>query len=135
MSMDRRPVRRYGMTQVRWEVVDGKAVYDGRTLIEWVPEVVDCLVSGFAPLRVVLFGSVARGEDGPDSDIDLLVEVPELRGRPHDIAVAMLHALANIPAPVDIFPTDPADLLARGQLPGTLRVALREGRLVHGPPA
>ena len=30
---------------------------------------------GFSNIR--LFGSVARGEDGPDSDIDLLVEIPE----------------------------------------------------------
>ena len=51
--------------------------------------------------RVRLFGSVARGEDGPDSDVDLLVdfdtesslfdlirlarELEELLGRPVDV--------------------------------------------------
>ena len=29
------------------------------------------------PLRIVLFGSAARGEMGPDSDLDVLVVVPD----------------------------------------------------------
>jgi len=35
--------------------------------------VVDEVVRATDPDEVILFGSVARGEDGPDSDIDLLV--------------------------------------------------------------
>ncbi|HSH59558.1 MAG TPA: nucleotidyltransferase domain-containing protein [Acidimicrobiales bacterium] len=30
------------------------------------------------PLQVILFGSVARGDDGPDSDLDLLVVLPKV---------------------------------------------------------
>ena len=33
-------------------------------------------------LRVLLFGSVARGTAGPGSDIDLAVVTPAVRGRP-----------------------------------------------------
>jgi predicted nucleotidyltransferase len=49
------------------------------------PELLDKVVAHFAPLRVILFGSAARGEAGPDSDIDLLVVVdddvpPEILG-------------------------------------------------------
>jgi len=29
------------------------------------------------PLRIILFGSAARGEMGPDSDLDVLVVVPD----------------------------------------------------------
>jgi predicted nucleotidyltransferase len=29
------------------------------------------------PLKIILFGSAARGEAGPDSDIDLLVVMPD----------------------------------------------------------
>lgn len=39
------------------------------------PELLDPVVAYFLPRRVILFGSVARGESGPDSDIDLLVVV------------------------------------------------------------
>ena len=37
------------------------------------PELLDAVVEYFRPLRVILFGSAARGDAGPDSDIDLLV--------------------------------------------------------------
>src|SRR5258707_12671438 len=41
------------------------------------PELLDPVVAYFRPRRVILFGSVARGEAGPDSDIDLLVVVDD----------------------------------------------------------
>ena len=44
------------------EVVNGKARYEGRTLEEWVPEIVTELVAAVDPLEIVLFGSVARRE-------------------------------------------------------------------------
>lgn len=37
------------------------------------PELLDSVVAYFRPRRIILFGSMARGEAGPDSDIDLLV--------------------------------------------------------------
>jgi predicted nucleotidyltransferase len=59
------------------EVVGGKAVYNGRPLADWVPEVIQRVFERTDALRVVVFGSVRRGDDGPDSDIDLLVVLPE----------------------------------------------------------
>jgi predicted nucleotidyltransferase len=48
------------------------------------PELLDRVVAYFHPRRIILFGSQARGDAGPDSDIDLLVVLdddapPELR--------------------------------------------------------
>lgn len=40
-------------------------------------ELVKRTVEAVRPLRIILFGSAARGEMGPDSDIDLLVVMPE----------------------------------------------------------
>ena len=41
------------------------------------PEVIEQLIRRIIelvqPLRIILFGSAARGEMGPDSDIDVLV--------------------------------------------------------------
>lgn len=34
------------------------------------------IVKRFDPERIILFGSAARGEAGPDSDVDLLVVMP-----------------------------------------------------------
>ncbi|MGH8904944.1 MAG: nucleotidyltransferase domain-containing protein [Egibacteraceae bacterium] len=117
--------------RVRWEVVGGKARYNGRWLSEWVPDAVERIVEGFAPVRIVLFGSVARGDDNADSDIDLLVVLSEIRGRRHDAAVDILRALRDLPAPVDVMVTDVRHLAEAAELPGVLRVALREGKVVH----
>jgi len=38
-------------------------------------DLIDSIVSRVNPRRLILFGARARGEAGPDSDIDLLVVV------------------------------------------------------------
>jgi predicted nucleotidyltransferase len=122
------------MAQLAWQVVDGRIRYSGRTLAQWAPEVVADMVATADPLRVLLFGSVARDSDGPDSDIDLLVVLPQVeRNRRHELTVKLARAI-TAPVPVDLLVTDPAEIAERGDLPGILRVALREGRMVYERP-
>jgi predicted nucleotidyltransferase len=119
------------MAQAAWQIVDGKIRYSEQTLAEWVPGVVADLVTVAQPLRVLLFGSVARDTDGPDSDIDLLVVLPQVEGtRRHELTVKLAGAI-RAPVPVDLLVTDPNEIAERGDLPGILRVALREGRVVY----
>jgi uncharacterized protein len=40
-------------------------------------EIVRRLVEAYAPERVYLFGSRARGDDGPNSDYDIMLVVPD----------------------------------------------------------
>jgi predicted nucleotidyltransferase len=40
-------------------------------------EIIDRLVQAYSPECIYLFGSKARGDDGPDSDYDLLIIVPD----------------------------------------------------------
>ncbi|NEM90795.1 nucleotidyltransferase domain-containing protein [Galbitalea soli] len=63
---------------------------------------------------VWLFGSVARGDDGPESDIDLLVEVGPSVGL-FDLGRMRTEAERILNAPVDIVPTNSlkADVVAR----------------------
>jgi len=42
---------------------------------ELVREVTQKIVDRFNPKRVIAFGSYARGEHGPESDLDLIVEL------------------------------------------------------------
>lgn len=44
---------------------------------EALDEVIERLVAVYMPEKVFLFGSMARGEEGPDSDYDILVIVPD----------------------------------------------------------
>lgn len=40
-------------------------------------EIVDRIVDAADPVRIILFGSAARNEMGPDSDLDLLIVMPD----------------------------------------------------------
>ena len=113
----------------RVELIDGKVLYDGRSLVAWASRVADRIVARCDASRVVLYGSVARGDDGPDSDIDLLVVMP-IVGRRHDTAVRVLNELRDLPVPVDITVVDPANLDDEASVPGVVRAAMREGRVL-----
>lgn len=115
-----------------WTVEAGKALWDGRRLIDWLPAVVDDLVSAFGPVEVWLFGSVARGTDDGDSDLDLLVVLDDYD--PADAIDLKTQALRAVmsPVPFDVTFTDPGRFDARSVTPGTVeRAASREGRCVH----
>ena len=44
-----------------------------------IPRMAETIAERFNPLRIVLFGSRARGDQKPNSDVDLLVVVPKMR--------------------------------------------------------
>jgi predicted nucleotidyltransferase len=96
-----------------------------------VATMVDRIVEGFDPERIVLFGSVARGEVHRYSDVDLLVVMPDGTDR-HEAAVAMHRAVSGMLTAKDIVVTTPDEIARRGHVNGSvLREALREGIVVH----
>lgn len=111
------------------EFVSGKVLYDGQSLIDWASPVACRIVERCGASSVILYGSVARGNDGPDSDIDLLVVMP-IVGRRHDTAVRVLNELRDLPVPVCITIVDSAHLDEEASVPGLVRAALREGFVV-----
>jgi predicted nucleotidyltransferase len=90
-----------------------------------------------APLRLVLFGSRARGDARPDSDLDLLVVMPQARLTPQERQVA-LQALRSalrplqLPVGVDLVVVGEEDArrLAGSRWHVVAR-ALREGRELY----
>jgi len=44
---------------------------------ETIEEVTRCLVAYYQPEQIYLFGSAARGDAGPDSDLDFCVVLPD----------------------------------------------------------
>jgi len=105
---------------VSFAVRDNRAVWAGRTLREWSDVLVDALVAEFDPLSVILFGSVAAGSDGPDSDIDLLVVLDHApvadRRR---LMVEMRRVTRSVAAPHDLLVTSAADFGRNSSRPGT----------------
>ncbi len=114
----------------------GLFLYEGKTLEEWLPMVVERVVERFDPLKVVLFGSLARGEVNYDSDVDLLVVFEHVDWEnKRNLTVDIRRALAHFPVPKDIVVTDVGEIQRRGHLVGSvLRPALEEGRIVYERP-
>jgi uncharacterized protein len=98
---------------------------------EWLPVISERIVTGFHPVRIILFGSFARGEARLDSDFDLLVVLPEV-GDKHRAIVSMLAALGDLPVATDVLVTTPDEIERRGHILGSvLRPALREGKVIY----
>ncbi len=112
--------------------VDEEGRYDGRTLQELWPSVVDEVVRAVDPAEVILFGSVARGEDGPDSDIDLLVVFDHIEPTEKRPMMARIRSAIETFAPVDVFVTDPGEMAERHDDVGSILYwPAREGRPVY----
>ncbi len=98
---------------------------------DWLPEIVNRLVREFDPLKIILFGSHARGEANVHSDLDLLVVLQRVSPKRRE-AVEMRCALGDLPVSKDVIVTTPEEIDRRGDLVGTvLRPALREGRVLY----
>ena len=98
---------------------------------ELIAEMVRRIVTRFAPLQVILFGSYARDDAGPDSDVDLLVVMPP-NGSRRQHAADIDVALSGIRLPVDVIVVTPEDILRDRDIPGTVvRPALKEGRILY----
>jgi predicted nucleotidyltransferase len=92
------------------------------------------IVKKFHPQQLILFGSHARGEAGPDSDVDLLV-VMEYEGNARDQGLEIMLALHDIRVPKDIIVTSPKDFAWRKEVVGTIeRPAAREGKVLYARP-
>jgi predicted nucleotidyltransferase len=95
--------------------------------------VVSRLVKAYRPERVYLFGSVGRGDAGPDSDYDLLVVVPDDAPPERRRSRLAYEALRGTGAAADVLVCTMSYFedrrLLKASLPGTV---LREGRLLHG---
>ena len=111
-------------------------LYEGKTLDEWLPAIVERVVKQFDPVKIIVFGSVARGEANYDSDIDLLVVFDAIEWtEKRNVAVKICRALARFPVPKDVIVTEVDELRRRGHLVGLmLRPALEQGRVVYERP-
>ncbi|HYB72758.1 MAG TPA: nucleotidyltransferase domain-containing protein [Candidatus Sulfotelmatobacter sp.] len=94
-------------------------------------EVVRRIVEVAHPDEIILFGSAARGEPGPDSDLDLLVVKAGVPHRRH-LAQQIYRGLFGIAVPVDIVVVTPEDIQAFRDKVGTIiGPALRDGKRVY----
>ena len=95
-------------------------------------EVVRRLVKAYAPERIYLFGSLARGENSPDSDYDLMVIVPDEAPPERARSRLAYQALRGTGVAADILVWTRSRFQRRAHVVASLpATVLREGTLLH----
>jgi len=96
-----------------------------------IGEMVSRIVEHFDPERIILFGSSARGDAGPDSDVDLLVVMP-VRGSKREKQLEIRSLLHGIRLAKDIVVSRPEDFDWRKDVVGTIEYpATKEGKVLY----
>ena len=96
-----------------------------------INELINRIVSAAHPIRIILFGSAARGEMSPDSDIDVMVVMPEGTHRLNTTQY-LYKRMLGFGYPVDIVVTTPSILEQHKTNIGLIyRTVLVEGKEVY----
>ena len=103
---------------------------DQESLDRVVGRIVESIVDAVAPEKIILFGSAARGEMRPSSDLDLLVVKDKCHRR--KTAAQIYRTLPKPRPPVDVVVAWPEDLRRHKHSHWlVIAPALREGRAVY----
>jgi uncharacterized protein len=98
---------------------------------ESLQELVRRIVDLVHPIRIVLFGSAARGQAGADSDLDLLVVVPSGTHR-RRVAQEIYRRIGGLGIAFDVLVATPDDLHRHASNPGLIYATiLAEGREIY----
>ena len=98
-------------------------------------ELLDSVIAYFRPRRVILFGSVARGEATPDSDLDLLIVLDDDAPADKLTLAAGQQSRKSYRLPADVVPCRESVFRRKSRIVGTLAYAAdREGVVVYERP-
>jgi len=101
------------------------------TTKEALDEIVRRIVEVADPDKIILFGSAARGETGPNSDLDLLIikSGPVHRRR---LSQAIYMNLFGVGRAVDVIVATPDDIKRYGNAHAlVIKPALQEGKVIY----
>ena len=97
---------------------------------EVLQEIIRRIVEVAQPERIILFGSAARGEIGPNSDVDVLVVKSGVHRR--KLAMQIYQNMIGVECAVDVVVVTPEDIERYGDSPAlVIAPALREGKVVY----
>jgi predicted nucleotidyltransferase len=114
--------RRQNQASFKAPLVDSPALH----------EVVRRLIRAYRPERIYLFGSVARGEAGPDSDYDLMIVVPDDAPPERHRSRLAYEALWGTGTAADVIVLTASQFEGRRHVAASLpATVLREGKLLH----
>jgi predicted nucleotidyltransferase len=89
------------------------------------------IVERFRPKRIMVFGSHARGNARPDSDLDLFIEM-DTTSRPPERAIEVSEVFGLRSWPMDIVVYTPEEVRRMRKVNGTLlSVIEKEGKVLY----
>ena len=104
---------------------------DGTPSEETLDRLTAAIVRAVAPMRIILFGSAARGEMRAKSDLDVLVVIADGQHRGH-AAEAIYCAKPRRTRPLDLVVATESDVEHQHDAPWyVIAPALREGRVLY----
>ena len=96
-----------------------------------INEMVNRIVRHFDPEKIILFGSHARGQAGPDSDVDLLI-VMSVEGSKREKQIEIRAALHDIRLAKDVIISRVEEFEWRKDIVGTIEYpAFKEGEVLY----
>jgi len=96
-----------------------------------LPEITRRIVRTSNPDKIILFGSYARGSFDTDSDMDLLIVVPNVEHTRQE-SLRVRRALRGLLVPVDIVIATPEQINRLGNVAGLVyHSALSEGKVLY----
>jgi len=102
-----------------------------RSQTEAIDHLVQRIIDEVRPLRILVFGSAVKGVIGVDSDIDVLVVMPEGVHR-RRTAQLLYRKIRKVGIPFDILVTTPTDLDRQKDNIGLIyRTILQEGKEIY----
>jgi len=102
----------------------------GQVSQQVLDKIIQCIVAVAQPEKIIIFGSAARGEMGPDSDVDLLVVKSGIHRR--RLAQAIYMNLIGVGQAVDVVVVTPEDIERyKDSFALVIEPALRDGKVVY----
>ncbi len=99
--------------------------------LQLLPEITRRILGVSNPQKIILFGSFARGDYGPDSDLDLLV-IMEGIDSPRAESNRLRRALRGLLTPVDVLVATPQQIERHRESIGLIYgPALKEGVVIY----
>lgn len=92
----------------------------------------DIVAQEFRPQKIILFGSYAEGNATEDSDVDILVVLPRVRGTRDVHQAAAIRQRVRAPFPMDVIVKSPQEIarcIAGGD--GFISGIIRNGELMY----
>ncbi len=94
-------------------------------------QIVARVIATAQPSRIILFGSYARGEADPGSDLDLMVVLPTADDKYSEM-IRLHKAVGSVDVGVDMLVYSDAEYERRSQVPGAMLYwARKEGRQLY----